>query len=100
MRIHRRLLAVAALAVLAASAGAASLTSAAPSPARLRAFEGCPSFLAYVRKEALPLVGPSGLGSGVVGIGATAPPAPPATQSPAHSARTPISRGRTCRRRA
>ena len=76
MRIHRRLLAVAALAVLAASAGAASLTSAAPSPARLRAFEGCPSFLAYVRKEALPLVGPSGLGSGVVGIGATAPPGP------------------------
>src|SRR5512147_989178 len=67
MRIHRRLLAIAALAVLGASAAAA--------PAGLRTFDGCPSFLAYARKQALPLVGPWGLGGGVAGIGVSTPPA-------------------------
>ncbi len=59
------------------------MTAAAPAPARLRAFDGCPSFLAYVRKEALPLVGPWGLGGGVVGIGARLLRPPRATRWPA-----------------
>ena len=73
MRIHRGLLAIAALVALGASAAAGAVTAAGPAPARLRAFDGCPSFLAYVRKEALPLVGPWGLGGGVTGIGAVPP---------------------------
>ena len=48
MRIRPRLLALAVLVALAVSAGSAATTSAAPSPSRLRAFDGCPSFLAYV----------------------------------------------------
>ncbi len=73
MRIHRGILAIAALVALGASAAAGAVTAAGPAPARLRAFDGCPSFLAYVRKEALPLVGPWGLGGGVTGIGAVPP---------------------------
>ncbi len=75
MRIRPRLLALVVLVALAVSAGSAATTTASPSPSRLRAFDGCPSFLAYVRRQALPLVGPWGIGGGVVGIGATAPPA-------------------------
>ena len=75
MRIRPRFLALAVLAALAVSAGSAATTSAIPSPGRLRAFDGCPSFLAYVRKQALPLVGPWGIGGGAVAIGAMPPPA-------------------------
>jgi hypothetical protein len=74
MRIHRGLLAFAVLTVLGASAAAGAVTAPGQSPSRLRAFDGCPSFVAYVRKQTLPLVGPWGLGGGVVGIGATVPP--------------------------
>ena len=73
MRIHRGFLAIAALVALGASAAAGAVTAPGPASARLRAFDSCPSFLAYVRKEALPLVGPWGLGGGVTGIGAVPP---------------------------
>jgi uncharacterized secreted protein with C-terminal beta-propeller domain len=69
------LLAIALLVGLGASTVGAATTAAGPAPPRLRAFDGCPAFLAYVRKQALPLVGPYGLDGGVAGIGARLPPA-------------------------
>ena len=71
MRVRLGLLGLALVAGLGASVAGASV-SAGPAAARLQAFDGCPSFLAYVRKQALPLVGPWGLG-GAVGIAAGAP---------------------------
>ena len=60
-------LALAVLAALAASAFAASVTSAGPVPNRLRAMDNCAAFLAYAQKQALPLVGPYGLGGAAIG---------------------------------
>jgi len=73
MRARLGLLGLALAAGLGASVAGASVGAAGPGSARLEAFAGCPSFLAYVRKQALPLVGPWGLG-GVVGIATGAPP--------------------------
>ncbi len=72
MRVRLGLLGLALAAGLGASVAGASVSAGGPAAARLRAFDGCPSFLAYVRKQALPLVGPWGLG-GVVGIAAGTP---------------------------
>ena len=72
MRVPLGVLGLALAAGLGASVAGASVSAGGPSGARLRAFDGCPSFLAYVRKQALPLVGPWGLG-GVVGIAAGPP---------------------------
>ncbi|HEX6724326.1 MAG TPA: beta-propeller domain-containing protein, partial [Gaiella sp.] len=72
MRVRLGLLGLALAAGLGASVAAASVSAGRPAVARLQAFGGCPSFLAYARKQALPLVGPWGLG-GVVGIAAGAP---------------------------
>ena len=69
MRVRFGLLGLALAAGLGASVAAASVSAGGPAAARLQAFDGCPSFLAYARKQALPLVGPWGLG-GVVGIAA------------------------------
>jgi uncharacterized secreted protein with C-terminal beta-propeller domain len=74
MRIRPGLLAIAVLVALGGSTVGASTTAAGPAAPRLRAFDGCPAFLAYVRKQALPLVGPYGLDGGVAGIGARLPP--------------------------
>jgi uncharacterized secreted protein with C-terminal beta-propeller domain len=74
MRIRPGLLAFAVLVALGASGIGATVTAAGPEPSRLRAFDGCPAFLAYVQKQALPLVGPHGLDGGVVGIGLGMPP--------------------------
>ena len=60
MRVRAGVLAIGVLAGCVAMAGAA--TDAATAPAsRLRAFDGCPEFRAYVARHALPLVGPYGL---------------------------------------
>jgi hypothetical protein len=60
MRVRAGVLAIGVLACCAAMAGAE--TDAATSPAsRLRAFDGCPEFRAYIARQALPLVGPYGL---------------------------------------
>ena len=72
MRVRLGVLGLALAAGLGASVAGASVSAGGPSGARLQAFDGCPSFLAYVRKQALPLVGPWGLG-GVVGIAAGPP---------------------------
>ena len=72
MRVPLGVLGLALAAGLGASVAGASVSAGGPSAARLQAFDGCPSFLAYVRKQALPLVGPWGLG-GVVGIAAGPP---------------------------
>ncbi len=72
MRVRLGLLGLALAAGLGASVAGASVSARGPAAARLQAFDGCPSFLAYVRKQALPLVGPWGLG-GVVEIAAGAP---------------------------
>jgi hypothetical protein len=73
MRVRLGLLGLALAAGVGASVAGASVGAAGgPAAARLTAFDGCPSFLAYVRKQASPLVGPWGLG-GVVGIAAGAP---------------------------
>src|SRR5262245_13454264 len=74
MRIRAGLLAVAVLAALAgATVGAATTATSAAAP-RLRAFDGCPAFLDYVRRQALPLVGPYGI-QGVLGVAMRMPPA-------------------------
>jgi Beta propeller domain len=72
MKVRLGLLGFALAAGLGASVAGASVSAGGPAAARLQAFDGCPSFLASVRKQALPLVGPWGLG-GVVGIAAGAP---------------------------
>ena len=61
MRVRLGVLGLALAAGLGASVAGASVSAGGPSGARLRAFDGCPSFLAYVRKQALPLVGPWGV---------------------------------------
>lgn len=73
MRMRLGLLGLALAAGLGASVAGASVGVGGPAGPRLTAFDGCPSFLAYVRTHALPLVGPWGLG-GVVGIATGAPP--------------------------
>ena len=72
MRVPLGVLGLALAAGLGASVAGASVSAGGPSGARLHAFDGCPSFLAYLRKQALPLVGPWGLG-GVVSIAAGPP---------------------------
>ena len=75
MRLRSGLFAfVTLVAVVVAALG--TTAGAAPSAAghRLRAFDGCPSFLSYARQHALPLVGPYGIGGGVLGIGVAVPP--------------------------
>jgi uncharacterized secreted protein with C-terminal beta-propeller domain len=74
MRIRLGFLALAVLA-LGASAVAASATSAGAAPNRLRAFDNCAAFLAYAQKQALPLVGPYGLGGAAIAVGAPPPSA-------------------------
>ena len=74
MRARLGLLGLALATGVGASVAGASVSAGGPAAARLTAFDGCPSFPAYVRKQALPLVGPWGLG-GVVGIAAGAPEA-------------------------
>ncbi len=74
MRIRAGVLAIGVLAGCAALSGGA--TDAATSPAsRLRAFDGCPEFRAYVSRNALPLVGPYGFDGGFLGsrVGALPP---------------------------
>lgn len=66
-------LVVAVAVVLGASVAGASVNAGGPAAVRLTAFDGCPSFLAYVRTQALPQVGPFGLG-GVAGIAVGVPP--------------------------
>jgi len=73
MRGRLGVLVLAVGAALGASVAGASVGAGGPAAARLTAFDGCPAFLAYVRKQALPLVGPFGLGGGV-GIAVGAPP--------------------------
>ena len=73
MRVRLGLLGLALAAVLGASVAGASVSAGQPATARLTAFDGCPAFLAYVRKQALPFVGPWGL-VGAVGIAAGTPP--------------------------
>src|SRR5262245_39906020 len=73
MRIRAGLLAVAALAALAGGTVGAATTATSAAAPRLRAFDGCPAFLAYVRRQALPLVGPYGI-EGVAGIAVRTPP--------------------------
>ena len=60
MRVRAGVLAIGVLAGCAAMAGAATDAATAP-VSRLRAFDGCPEFRAYVARQALPLVGPYGL---------------------------------------
>ena len=64
-------------AVVLAGLAAAAAPGARPggAGAGLRSFDGCPSFLSYVRQQALPLVGPYGLGGGSLGMGALPPAA-------------------------
>ncbi|MCZ7588458.1 MAG: beta-propeller domain-containing protein [Gaiella sp.] len=73
MRMRFGLLGLALAAGLGASVAGASVGAGGPAVARLQAFDGCPSFLAYVRKQALPLVGPWGLG-GAAGMAGALPP--------------------------
>ncbi len=73
MRVRLGLLGLAFAAVLGGSVAGASVSAGQPATARLTAFDGCPAFLAYVRKQALPFVGPWGL-VGAVGIAAGTPP--------------------------
>ena len=73
MRVRLGLLGLALAAGLGASVAGASVSARQPATARLTAFDGCPAFLAYIRKQALPLVGPWGL-VGAVGIAAGTPP--------------------------
>jgi Beta propeller domain len=73
MRVRIGLLGLALGACLGASVAGASVGAGGPTAARLTAFDGCPSLLAYVRKQALPLVGPWGLG-GAVGMAAGTSP--------------------------
>ena len=73
MRVRLGLLGLALAAGLGASVAGASVSARQPATARLTAFDGCPAFLAYVRKQALPFVGPWGL-VGAVGIAAGTPP--------------------------
>ena len=60
MRVRAGVLAIGVLAGCAAMTGAATDAATAP-VSRLRAFDGCPEFRAYVVRQALPLVGPYGL---------------------------------------
>ena len=66
MRLRAGLFAIGLL-VAAGVAFVGSSADAAPGT-RLRAFDGCPSFLDYVKRQALPLVGPYGLQGGAIGI--------------------------------
>jgi uncharacterized secreted protein with C-terminal beta-propeller domain len=61
MRVRTGLLVIGLLAGCAAAAGAAT-DAVSPSASRLRAFDDCPSFTAYVQRHALPLVGAWGIG--------------------------------------
>ena len=74
MRVRLGLVGLALVAGVGASVAGASVSAGGPAAVRLTAFDGCASFLSHVRKQALPLVGPWGLG-GAVGIAAGAPPA-------------------------
>jgi uncharacterized secreted protein with C-terminal beta-propeller domain len=65
---------VAVVAFCAATVGSAADAAGTAAGTRLRAFAGCPSFLAYVRQHAVPLVGPWGLAGGAVGPGLRVPP--------------------------
>ena len=67
MRVRAGLLAIGLLAGCAAAAGAAT-DAAGPPTNRLRAFDGCPSFRAYVQRHALPLVGAWGVAGPVSGV--------------------------------
>ena len=95
MRVRLGFLGLALAAGLGASVAGASVSAGSPAGARLRAFDGCPAFLAYV-KQALPLVGPWGFGGRRDRRGT----ARGAVRSRAPSPRRPTSRRRTCRRRA
>ena len=66
---------LAAVALAGLVAGAATGARPGGAASGLRAFDGCPSFLSYVRQQALPLVGPYGLGGGSLGMGALPPAA-------------------------
>ena len=69
MRLRTGLLAIVAIAaVSAATLGAAADAGNTRAASRLRAFDSCPSFVAYARQHALPLVGPWGIGGGAVGM--------------------------------
>jgi hypothetical protein len=74
MRIRAAALAIGLLAGCAAMWATATGAASAPSPSRLRAFDGCPEFRAYVSRNALPLVGPYGLGVAYPGSRAGALP--------------------------
>src|SRR5262245_6890592 len=65
---------VIAIVVLAAVGGSSAGTASTAVGPTLRSFDGCPSFLAYAKRQALPLVGPYGIGGGALGIGITVPP--------------------------
>jgi hypothetical protein len=67
MRIRASFLAIGALAACAAMSGAATEAATAPN-ARLRAFDGCGPFRAYVTRHALLLVGAYGLEGSVSGM--------------------------------
>src|SRR5262245_49730188 len=74
MRLRTGLLASSALVVVCAAALGSAVAAPSAARDRLRAFDGCPSFLAYARQHALPLVGPYGIGGSVLGIGISVPP--------------------------
>jgi uncharacterized secreted protein with C-terminal beta-propeller domain len=71
--MRARLLAVAVLAALGGATVGAATTATSAGALRLRAFDGCPAFLAYVRRQALPLVGPYGI-QGMPGVAMRMPP--------------------------
>jgi len=73
MMVRIGLLALVAAGVLGAASTGGAVGSASPAVGALRAFDGCPSFLAHVRSRALPLIGPYGLVRDV-GIAAGGPP--------------------------
>jgi hypothetical protein len=66
MRLRLGLFAIGLL--VAAGVAFVVSTADAASGNRLRAFDGCPSLLDYLKRQALPLVGPYGLQGGAIGI--------------------------------
>jgi uncharacterized secreted protein with C-terminal beta-propeller domain len=66
MRLRSGVVAIVVLAAVCAASvgGAADAAGESAAGTRLRAFDGCPSFLDYVRRHALPLVGPWGFAGG------------------------------------
>jgi uncharacterized secreted protein with C-terminal beta-propeller domain len=75
MRLRSGVFAIVCVAaVCAATIGSTADAAGSAAGSRLRAFAGCPSFLAYVRQHAAPLVGPWGLGGVVAGPGLRTPP--------------------------